>query len=196
MWEALLGLLNSPASNADHPRVCGEHRLDFAQFRRHWGITPAYAGNTRQKRDGERASGITPAYDAGSTTAQTRTQNVRWDHPRVCGEHYDGEDVLILDEGSPRVCGEHGVSGGFHFNAIGSSPPMRGARFARVTSAKWLGIIPAYAGSTFSASTIVAELWDHPRVCGEHNRPHPRSTLITGSSPHMRGAPGSIDVIL
>ena len=188
-------LMVPPSRWWEHPRIRGEHTRCPRMMAAIKGSPPHTRGAPISQHHSGIGAGATPAY-VGSTTSCCPTAPRSRDHPRVCGEHYDGEDVLILDEGSPRVCGEHGVSGGFHFNAIGSSPPMRGARFARVTSAKWLGIIPAYAGSTFSASTIVAELWDHPRVCGEHNRPHPRSTLITGSSPHMRGAPGSIDVIL
>ena len=52
----------------------------------------------------------------------------RWDHPRVCGEH-----------GNPNV---------IYVGETGSSPRMRGARFAETSGTHDKRIIPAYAGST------------------------------------------------
>ena len=49
------------------------------------------------------------------------------------------------------------------------------------------GIIPAYAGNTILDLLSKAELWDHPRVCGEHETgPQMRQPML-GSSPRMRG---------
>ena len=71
---------------------------------------------------------------------------------------------------------------------VGSSPRMRGAQ---VQSAKVVGplrIIPAYAGSTDVAHTLVSSGTDHPRVCGEHFNRSAMKYGNTGSSPRMRGA--------
>ena len=51
------------------------------------------------------------------------------------------------------------------------------------------GIIPAYAGNTRWRSRHPSQPWDHPRVCGEHLWPSCRCTVLTGSSPRMRGTP-------
>ena len=111
------------------------------------------------------------------------------DHPRVCGEHPAAADASA------------GTGGG-------SSPRMRGARtaiFGRPTSGR---IIPAYAGSTRTADTVMclwgdhsayagstvvlgSEGWqgrDHPRVCGEHLFTSSILFVLEGSSPRMRGA--------
>ena len=49
------------------------------------------------------------------------------------------------------------------------------------------GIIPAYAGNICRFDVIAATLWDHPRVCGEHQLLTVASHLFLGSSPRMRG---------
>ena len=53
------------------------------------------------------------------------------------------------------------------------------------------GIIPAYAGSTRTPPPLPATPRDHPRVCGEHRTAALAAWLGGGSSPRMRGAPGS-----
>ena len=50
---------------------------------------------------------------------------------------------------------------------MGSSPRMRGTQNGESTKRLGHGIIPAYAGNTFSAHSSMNG-GDHPRVCGEH----------------------------
>ena len=73
---------------------------------------------------------------------------MRWDHPRVCGEHR----IHSLDQ----------------IGVLGSSPRMRGTRVSAERIENILGIIPAYAGNTNVCNAMPAHLRDHPRVCGEH----------------------------
>ena len=115
-------------------------------------------------------AGIIPAY-AGSACRGRRTRPVSRDHPRVCGEHQRGEARLAAGQGS--------------------SPRMRGAPYILLRSWWADGIIPAYAGSTLYRSSLLVGGWDHPRVCGEHERSAKPKVLISGSSPRMRGAPAS-----
>lgn len=65
MWEALLGLLNSPASNADHPRIHGERLTSFCDFA-DIEPPPHTRGAQRRIRLDLLGRGIIPAY-AGST---------------------------------------------------------------------------------------------------------------------------------
>ena len=51
------------------------------------------------------------------------------------------------------------------------------------------GIIPACAGSTWTARPVSSACWDHPRMCGEHFRYTLNGSEAMGSSPHVRGAP-------
>ena len=50
------------------------------------------------------------------------------------------------------------------------------------------GIIPAYAGSTVVADTLLENLKDHPRIRGEHEAEFTGIGGPSGSSPHTRGA--------
>ena len=114
---------------------------------------------------------IIPAY-AGSTRCRRSPSSAVSDHPRIRGEHR-------LDIPWPQAM-------------QGSSPHTRGAlRLAgeRRDSGR---IIPAYAGST----SIPGMKWlsgrDHPRIRGEHYLPKEADIFEGGSSPHTRGAQGSI----
>ena len=56
------------------------------------------------------------------------------------------------------------------------------------------GIIPACAGSTPSAPEVVGGVRDHPRMCGEHAFASSSTLVAVGSSPHVRGALGAVDL--
>ena len=114
-----------------------------------WGIIPAYAGNTWNRPP---------------------VKTVRRDHPRVCGEHYDGAASTI--------------------RPLGSSPRMRGTLRPQGRDAAGPGIIPAYAGNTALLNEMILSEEDHPRVCGEHPKEHIGADMQKGSSPRMRGTPG------
>ena len=73
----------------------------------------------------------------------------------------------------------------------GSSPHTRGAPARAVLVSNRVGIIPAYAGSTSTRSLRTARRWDHPRIRGEHPKILATLMVLTGSSPHTRGARSS-----
>ena len=151
----------------DHPRVCGEHVRLAIDNLRYEGSSPRMRGALRHLLVRVDLGGIIPAY-AGSTCRVTSQTAFAGDHPRVCGEHPKGkrDDTLFK----------------------GSSPRMRGARWASPGNVSITRIIPAYAGSTQPIGTSNAILQDHPRVCGEHYRVAASASFLAGSSPRMRGA--------
>ena len=71
----------------------------------------------------------------------------------------------------------------------GSSPHTRGALRVVAAEQSALGIIPAYAGSTWSILSQAATMADHPRIRGEHVWSARHGKTREGSSPHTRGAP-------
>ena len=73
------------------------------------------------------------------------------------------------------------------FNSEGSSPRMRGTPDRGTHGIRRHGIIPAYAGNTFTNLRLRKNTWDHPRVCGEHAFINGRRLPVKGSSPRMRG---------
>ena len=71
----------------------------------------------------------------------------------------------------------------------GSSPHTRGAPPRVVCWVEDYRIIPAYAGSTCLSAMQEVCGKDHPRIRGEHVSCSSRMSILTGSSPHTRGAP-------
>ena len=112
--------------------------------------------------------GIIPAYAGSTHTYQSRLSTTR-DHPRIRGEHV--------------VC----VAA--YDYTLGSSPHTRGAHVDNFHAIGDIGIIPAYAGSTFGRFKHAPSVGDHPRIRGEHRQGGACLRSLRGSSPHTRGAP-------
>ena len=86
------------------------------------------------------------------------------------------------------MCGEHFIISARGLGKTGSSPHVRGALSQLQCPCRWLGIIPACAGSTRTLRGFRTGRWDHPRMCGEHYVHRPQFDWDVGSSPHVRGA--------
>ncbi len=194
--------------SGDHPRVCGEHLKSPETGTDIVGSSPRMRGALAIHVIRTRHVGIIPAY-AGSTLAHVFPCCRKWDHPRVCGEHFPVESVKKSCSGSsPRMRGARKVPRGAvvvygiipayagstrlqHKRLRNSRDHPRVCGEHRSDSARYLtrrGIIPAYAGSTSSRSSFRATKRDHPRVCGEHPLPRLYMQRCVGSSPRMRGA--------
>ena len=89
------------------------------------------------------------------------------------------------------MCGEHTQPQADRNDPWGSSPHVRGTLDIVVAERYLPGIIPACAGNTRSACRSRHGIWDHPRMCGEHAFRLPAKRPCRGSSPHVRGTPGS-----
>ncbi len=111
----------------DHPRSCGEHWMEDQGRSRSSGSSPLVRGAPGADPRRDVVDGIIPAR-AGSTSSAVSTANAAKDHPRSCGEHLDCHD--------------------YHSFFVGSSPLVRGAPTALISSELSAGIIPARAGST------------------------------------------------
>ena len=72
---------------------------------------------------------------------------------------------------------------------MGSSPLTRGAPDAIDEIIGELRIIPAYAGCTYMATTMLVVMPDHPRLRGVHRKTDLPDAVFEGSSPLTRGAP-------
>ena len=93
----------------------------------------------------------------------------------------------------PRRCGADNVSLPGPTVKWGSSPQVRGRRFA---SGSWwspVGLIPAGAGQTDSASMSAAAMRAHPRRCGADGWVVAEGDVGEGSSPQVRGRPKIAD---
>ena len=195
--------------NGDHPRVCGEHPLVYAQRSEIPGSSPRMRGTPVRLEWIRGENGIIPAY-AGNTSTTRLPLRKHWDHPRVCGEHaVSASDSIMQTGSSPRMRGTQdlsmycvpfsGIIPAYAGNTTepvplenasqGSSPRMRGTLWPSYCGLSSNGIIPAYAGNTHYGHCHIVFIGDHPRVCGEHVSACGDSFVHLGSSPRMRGTP-------
>ena len=130
----------------DHPRVCGEKRIQLALSFGSSGSPPRMRGKGNADRYDLAVLGITPAY-AGKRTDSECCTSTQGDHPRVCGEK------LILSTSLSVI--------------LGSPPRMRGKELFECFFAYFDGITPAYAGKRSAILISSSSTRDHPRVCGE-----------------------------
>ncbi len=117
----------------DHPRVCGEKTSASSLFNTAAGSPPRVRGKELRVETCFSHDGITPAYAGKSRTGLYGNTGGR-DHPRVCGEKKFTFDAGKLIPGSP--------------------PRMRGKALDLNLLTASLGITPAYAGKSASASTL------------------------------------------
>ena len=75
----------SSAALRDHPRVCGKDKLTLKQRFKILGSPPRMRERPRQNATYSSESGITPAY-AGKTKEEVVKAQRAGDHPRVCGK--------------------------------------------------------------------------------------------------------------
>ena len=148
--------------------MCGEHYGDSDFVNELEGSSPHVRGARFIKSATQDAVGIIPAC-AGSTVEQLFLTTVIGDHPRMCGEHTDLGKIVRVQ--------------------WGSSPHVRGAPYRQAVFRHRAGIIPACAGSTHHESDGADDERDHPRMCGEHFQTKRARIRLSGSSPHVRGAP-------
>ena len=147
--------------------MCGEHRSIVGIGVACQGSSPHVRGARLGSTLNAAAMGIIPAC-AGSTLSLSTTQALRWDHPRMCGEHLCVSAVPLV--------------------SVGSSPHVRGALVGGAAAVLAGGIIPACAGSTVFLELAAGLARDHPRMCGEHASATMFRACTEGSSPHVRGA--------
>ena len=113
----------------------------------------------------EHPVGITPAC-AGKRFPGFAESVFRWDHPRVCGEKALSTFSSRKNSGSP--------------------PRVRGKGLERFEPLRCVGITPAYAGKSSTATRAARSTGDHPHVCGEKLLAQLRTGSIEGSPPRMR----------
>ena len=174
----------------DHPRMSGEHGGVNNNNNPTLGSSPHVRGAHAMTGEKTQVYGIIPAC-TGSTTTSSRTRTGRWDHPRMCGEHFDEWiDDMSATGSSPHVRGAPCCLVRTT-PSWGSSPHVRGAPVVHGLLDGLGGIIPACAGSTTPPAQDRHATRDHPRMCGEHIQRVLRRIAEQGSSPHVRGARSS-----
>ena len=156
------------SSHGDHPRMRGEHQVMTRMSEKERGSSPHARGTPFTGDVGTVRLRIIPAC-AGNTSAFGMRMMVRWDHPRMRGEHRLRHRRLRYRRGS--------------------SPHARGTPEVTAGNSRTNGIIPACAGNTLKYVVRFRLYGDHPRMRGEHLFPRQAQGRSPGSSPHARGTP-------
>ena len=157
-------------SSPVHPRVCGELFSRDPFDDQADGSSPRVRGTHGRSGPGASTSRFIPACAGNSRRAASPTRSPAV-HPRVCGElAHRAKDARGGGGSSPRVRGTH----------LFTDPAPHPSRF-----------IPACAGNSISARGAWQRLAVHPRVCGELIVAHGDGVAPSGSSPRVRGTPGS-----
>ena len=165
-----MAFLSATKRRWDHPRTCGEKKLNVPCEVHPTGSPPRMRGKDTGTMGFGGAERITPAY-AGKSTVTSSGGLDDEDHPRVCGEKRGVRLPGGLGRGSP--------------------PRMRGKADAATHGFLTQGITPAYAGKSRSRKCTRAEHGDHPRMCGEKTRLKMFQKIKKGSPPHVRGKAAS-----
>ena len=84
----------------DHPRLCGEKTNENFSSGYIWGSPPPMRGKAVWRYRHGHNHGITPAY-AGKSRELPCPVRVTRDHPRLCGEKYTASIRLGFHKGSP-----------------------------------------------------------------------------------------------
>ena len=158
---------SGPHPAGDHPHMCGEHLSFMAFLMVSAGSSPHVRGARHHLHKIATRHGIIPAC-AGSTFNASFGALQNRDHPRMCGEHAQGQWAAEV--------------------RVGLSPHVRGAHRRQPQLRQRAGIIPACAGSTCWSRSTSRTVRDHPRMCGEHPASKDWNRKRVGSSPHVRGA--------
>ncbi len=109
--------------------------------------------------------GITPAC-AGTTSLMLTVPHSAWDHPRLCGNDWDLQRLIISIKGSPPLVRER------HARHSGDDLSSR--------------ITPACAGTTTSVGIRAEAGGDHPRLCGNDLQAVQMIVQFVGSPPLVR----------
>ena len=109
-----------------------------------------------------------PAGNAASCAVSAYSLSV---HPRACGE---------------REPARHNVAAG-----LGSSPRLRGTPVIKPPGPYAERFIPAPAGNAAVVAPSPIPITVHPRACGERRHQPDAATGPLGSSPRLRGTPGT-----
>ena len=159
---------SSPGGPA-HPRACGENSRTAPEAAETFGSSPRVRGKPTVPVVRTERTGLIPAR-AGKTDVERQVLRAHRAHPRACGENIT---LTILMPVAP-----------------GSSPRVRGKLGDPNDWPKPIGLIPARAGKTSSASRSRPRSAAHPRACGENTSGRHGWQYGGGSSPRVRGKHG------
>ena len=164
----------------------GDHVTQAGRVARLAGSPPHGRGPPRLLGGREGPVGLTPAW-AGTTPTSPATTATARAHPRMGGDHPLPFPAASALGGSP----PHG-RGPPRMDILaerltGSPPHGRGPLPKAFNVLPFLGLTPAWAGTTSRRRCATPACGAHPRMGGDHTARDGTGELLTGSPPHGRG---------
>ena len=150
-----------------YPRGCGEAPYASGKDITAWGLSPRVRGS--------RGSDVGPITSIGSI-------------PAGAGKPRAGASIWDFGRVYPRGCGEALSVWISSLNTRGLSPRVRGSHERARPYGISDGSIPAGAGKPRPAGRSSSWCRVYPRGCGEASAAAPRSSVIPGLSPRVRGS--------
>ena len=155
-------------SRKDHPRLCGEKRVQKCRCGYGGGSPPPMRGKVSHSTNSGSPVRITPAYAGKSDVTSNRDKPHKGSPPPMRGKAvyafcvccnyritpaYAGKSgfsgfSLPLFQDHPRLCGEKICDSSDLVSVIGSPPPMRGKEDEIFSGYNSRRITPAYAGKS------------------------------------------------
>ena len=170
-----------------HPRACGEHLIVSGEQDFSDGSSPRLRGTQDALDVLVTHLRFIPA-PAGNTPTMAVLYPERPVHPRACGEHSNSSVNMDSSSGSsPRLRGTHPERSANRRLVTVSSPRLRGTPPLDAERSVIVRFIPAPAGNTSAPMCAAGCSTVHPRACGEHSTTTPHGSLVSGSSPRLRG---------
>ena len=111
--------------------------------------------------------------------------------PARAGQTHDYKVIGDPRPDHPRACGANALATPCHMALAGSSPRVRGKHPRTKYRYSHRRIIPARAGQTPCRPARSSRTPDHPRACGANSDKPTSCIQSNGSSPRVRGKPGS-----
>ena len=155
-----------PDRSAVHPRVCG------GQFFCVWAAVNLSGSSPRVR---------------GTVHVTSEVINGNRFIPACAGDRSSVEDHAAYDAVHPRVCGGQAPLSLEGRLMSGSSPRVRGTEMVGRGRRTCRRFIPACAGDSRDGRQGRISGSVHPRVCGGQYPSLMKATLLTGSSPRVRG---------
>ena len=169
-----------------HPRACGEQEENEVFFRGSLGSSPRLRGTVHHAKIENSTRRFIPAPAGNSPAGHCASSSIRF-IPAPAGNSPKPGAARRRPTVHPRACGEQPA---LHVNDVlydGSSPRLRGTVNAERPYSGESRFIPAPAGNSFRDFEVDGWVPVHPRACGEQLLREAPASLLSGSSPRLRG---------
>ena len=145
-------------------------------------LIPAWAGKTGDDDFADAGGAAHPRVGGENRIVVIAESFVAWLIPAWAGKTRAARPHPSHKTAHPRVGGENSEAWATPATSAGSSPRGRGKQNFWSTILQPLRLIPAWAGKTSAAATMIAFCRAHPRVGGENRT----VTLLPGVAAHPR----------